>query len=454
VSRTSLRFALLCCALLGLPAARPAPAAPTLLPDSTTVERWTLPNGLDVVTQHVPGAGAVSVTWGYRIGLDDDPADRQGLASLLAEVAFTASAGTVPERTHDEMESLRPEGWSLKVTRHQSLFTETATPAQFAGVLHQAAMRMRGVTVTDAALGRALVTVRRQLGARYFGAPDQMLHWQVREYARGLDPAGVSTLAAAKGLDRETPRSIQEALARAYVPANGVLALAGDLSGVDLHAALAGEFGGIPGGVRRPDPAPVRLDSATAVLPRPEVSGPVGVVGIIAPALTDSLHPSFYLAMLFAGTRARQAWGLVDPPLTMRFQYALLDDPELARFYPKLGTRDPEAPEALGARFDDLVDELFSMSITLDSYDEFRRGVLWLLGGPMNTETAANVRRSRGALNLLCSSAASRALWGSDAFWTEYRRRLDPTVTPAVTFWGRWLLDPRHKVRLMLVPPR
>ena len=255
------------------------------------MDRWTLPNGLEVVTRDVPGTRAISITWGYHFGLDHDPADEPGLASLLAEVAFTAPAGDTPGRTRDEMESLRPQGWSLRVTRRQTLFNETATTAQFPGVLHQIAGRMRGVTVTDAELRGSLATVRRTLGERYFGAPDQMLYWQVREYARGLDKGGIVALAAAKGLDRETPASLQQAIARAYVPANGVLVLAGDLSSLDLRAIIASEFGALPAGERLPAPPAGRLDSVTVVLERPEVKTPMGVLGLVAPGAHGHAPP-------------------------------------------------------------------------------------------------------------------------------------------------------------------
>jgi len=180
LNRTAVPLALPLVLLLVLPGARPTLAAPTLLADSTYADRWTLPNGLEVVTREVPGAPDVSVSWGYRFGLDNDPADKPGLASLLAEVGYAAAAGDIPERTREEMESLRPGGWSLKVTRRQTLFSETAKPGQLAGVLRQVATRMRGVTVTDSGLKRARATVRRLMGEKYFGSVDQMLHWQVR----------------------------------------------------------------------------------------------------------------------------------------------------------------------------------------------------------------------------------------------------------------------------------
>jgi hypothetical protein len=454
LNRTAVPLALPLVLLLVLPGARPTLAAPTLLADSTYADRWTLPNGLEVVTREVPGAPDVSVSWGYRFGLDNDPADKPGLASLLAEVGYAAAAGDIPERTREEMESLRPGGWSLKVTRRQTLFSETAKPGQLAGVLRQVATRMRGVTVTDSGLKRARATVRRLMGEKYFGSVDQMLHWQVREYARGLDKTGILTLAAATGLDRETPPSVQQAITRAYAPANGVLALAGDFGGLDLHAILASEFGDLPAGTRLPDPAPVRLDSVTRVVERPEVLEPVGVLGLAAPALADSLHPSFYLSMLVLGGQAKQVWGPASPPLAARFQYAVLDDPDVVRFYPKLEPGRGADPQQLTSAFEMMVGALFELLITRDIYEEYSYNVIWLLGGPMGRSVRGAVARDPAALNLLCVSTASRALWGTDDFWAEYRARFRPAVLRDIRMWGGWLGDPAHQARLLFVPRR
>ena len=451
MSRNAIRILLILCALF---AAQTALAEPLKLEDSTTVERWTLPNGLEVVARDVPGTRLISISWGYRIGLDHDPADRPGLASLLAEVAFTAPAGDTPERTRDEMESLRPQGWSLRVSRRQTLFNETGTTSQFPGVLHQIAVRMRGVTVTDEGLHGSLATVRRTLGERYFGPADQMLHWQVRECARGLDKSAIAALAEAKGLDRETPVSVQQAIARAYVPANGVLVLAGDLSGLDLHSIVAAEFGALPAGDRLPAPPAPRLDSVTVVLKQAGVDAPVAVLGLIAPALSDTLHPSFYMALLVLGGQAKVSWGPPPRPLVTRFQYSLLDDPGFARFYPPADPQQAPDPRSPAAILKQTIEDLLDGAILRETYDGIRHNLLWMLGGPMPRTLVDGVRQDPAALNVLCTSLASQALWGNEVFWAEYRRRFDTSVSPAFDFWADWLRDPRHQATLLLVPKR
>lgn len=436
----------------GADGSAPAPVPATRLADSTTVDRWTLPNGLQVVARHVPRATAVSVTWGYHIGLNSDPADRLGWTSLLAEVAFTAPAGATPERTRDEMASLRPLGWSLRVNRRQTLFTETASPAQLGGVLHQVAERMRGVTVTPANLRRSLATVRAALEEKNRGVTEPALYWQVREHARGSGPEALARLAAARELQRVTPGAVRQALARAYVPANGVLVLAGNLAGTDLHALLAAQFGGLPAGEPLPEPAAPRLTATATVVERPGLERPLAVVGLLAPALTDSMHPGFYMAMLMLGSQAKVIWAAPEPPLETRFQYALLDDPGFVRFYPALLGGDEADPRSPSAHLDTLVMEAVDTQVPPEVYAALRENVLWLLGGPLPPGLLASMRADPAALNVLGATTAARALWGDEGFWSEYRRRfgVDDSAKPA--HWNRWLRDPRLRASLLVVP--
>ena len=154
-----------------VPARARAGAGPDTLADSTWVERWTLKNGLDVTVHHIPRCNSVAVIAAWRVGRDQDPRDRDVMADLLSEVLFTAAAGDVPERSREEMNDLRPQGWNLQVTPRFTLLSELSPPAQFPGVLRQVATRMRGLTVTDSTLALARRQVVRDLGERYFGSP-------------------------------------------------------------------------------------------------------------------------------------------------------------------------------------------------------------------------------------------------------------------------------------------
>jgi hypothetical protein len=455
--------------LLALPlaagaGAAPAPGAPPppaaahagkMLPDSTWLESWQLSNGLKVVTHDIPGCRAVAVTVAYPTGSDDDPPATPGLARLMAEVEMMAPAGDAPERTRAEMESLRPLGWSLKVNPRAIQLSEVATREQFPGVLHQVAGRMRGVSVTPEALKSGLASVRRDIGEHLLGSPDDALYYQARAYAGGASEKDVIDLAGARALAGIEAKALGERMRATFVPAGAVLALAGGLAGFNVHALVENQFAGIPAGTppgRAADPAGGGFHPSVHAVARGDIQRPIGVIGVRAPALSDSLHPRFFLAMLLVGEFCHQSWAPV-PPVSSRFRYSILDEPDLVRFYP---TTAPETTDAgaLGRELRLTLGALLAMTVVPDEFQGYRFSVLWLLGGPMPKRVLAQVRGDGAALNTLCNNLAARELSGGEAFWSRYRTRFLQQVEPGLSEWARWVCLPEHQVALLFTPQR
>ena len=214
----------------------------------------------------------------YRAGSEWDPAGQEGLAALVAEIEFTAAAGDAP-RTRDDLPSQRPLGAGVKVTRHYAQLTEIASTAQFPGVLHQVAARIRGITPTDDVLTRARATVLRQLGDDYFNRLDRSLYFTVRALAAGANPTALERYGSGSGLEKLVAKDFQKLLADAYAPPNGVLCIAGNLAGVDVRRLLEHEF---PTGETAPAPY---------TLPRTDARAGVGTVaraGLTAPRASSA----------------------------------------------------------------------------------------------------------------------------------------------------------------------
>jgi len=443
--------------LAGLPpvtrADTPGAGAAELLADSTVIDRWTLDNGLRVQTRHVPRSAGVSITVGYAIGSDQDPADREGLAQLLGFIAFTGPAGEVPERTLDEMDSQRPLGWSFPVTRRTTLLSEVATVQQFPGVLSQVAERMRGVRVTPDGLREAVRQVQREVGEQLFGGPEQSLHFQVREVALGHTDEALLRRAAAKGLEKLTPREVEGHLRRLYVPANAFLSIAGNLEQIDVRRLVDGLFADLPAGSPQAPPgASPRLSPGSRLVVRTGLPGPAGVIAVIAPAVTDTLHPSFFLATLLMGTHMGQIWRRASDSAPPRFAFAVLDEPDLARFYP-LVRPEETSPEVLADRMNEAVETLRAKVMTKEVWADIRSRTTWQIGGPMPPTVLATVRQSPILLLNLSRSAAARNLFQGEAFWAEYRRRFEE-LPPGTSRWYPWFTSPDQQVRLLYSPKR
>lgn len=438
---------------LALPAARGRAAAqPDTLADSTWVERWTLRNGLDVSVRHVPKASAVAAVVAYRVGRNMDPPGREGLADLLAELLLTAPAGDIPERTREEMSDLRPRGWNLQVTPRFSLVSELVPPERLAGLLRQVATRMRGVTVTDSVLARALRVTTRDLSDRYFGSPELVLFNQVRDLAAGVSDEASVRRASGRALRKVTAREAGERLRRLYVPANATLALAGNFEGVDLPPLVESLFAGIPSGTAVHEPPDPPLKASGRSIVRRGLREPLGVAGVIAPALGDSLSPSFYLNALLIGRYCEENWGPAPSPLPSRFRYPICADPQIVQFFPPVRPDETDADQ-LGVTLQDAVEALAGTVVDPDIFEELRVNHAWILGGPMTPSLRARMRDHPGTLHTLASTMAVRALWGSEAFWARYLARfMDPHIAGGER-WADHFQSPTNIVRLLLTPP-
>lgn len=438
---------LLLATLAATVAAPTAPAAAVVLSDSTTTDSWRLANGLEVRVRNVPGAAGVAIVVAYRAGTGYETVGREGFAPLLAELEYTATAGDTPERTREEMSSIRPLGWGLKINERLTVLSEIASPEQFPGMLRQVATRMRGVTPTAADLQAAIAMVRNDLGNRQFGRADLGLYYRVRDLALGTSDEQVLRRASGDGIKSVTLKEALTGLRRLYVPANASIAIAGDLRDLDIHALVAQEFGGIPGGTAQAElPMPV-LKPALRAAPFSGLDHSAGALGVFAPSLDDSLHPAFFLSMVITGPWFTDKFGRPAPPLTSRFQYSLFDEPDLVRFYPEPLPTDTD-PAVLNTQFSPLVDVLAEATLERKDYDAVRRSVSWLLGGTLASGAKKQFREQPGALGTMATSMASRAIWRGDGFWDLYRQRFETTSRGHNTF-AHWIADPEHQAGLL-----
>jgi hypothetical protein len=434
------------------PRAALAGAMPDTLVDSTWVQRWTLRNGLDVTVRHIPNGSSVAAVVAYRVGRDQDPAGRDGMADLLAELVLTAPAGDIPERSREEMSDLRPRGWNLQVTPRFSLISELASPERFPGLLRQVATRVRGVTVTDSVLARARRVATRDLGERYFKSPEVVLFNRLRDVAAGADDETILRRASGRALKQVTVKEASERLKRLYVPANAVLALAGNFEGIDIRHLVESLFADIPRGTPVTEPPPTVLKAAVRSMHREGLTEPLGIAGVIAPAITDSLHPSFYLNALLIGRYCEENWGAAPSPLPGRFRYPIMADPQLAQFFPPVKPGETDADQ-LGITLQDAVEGLATSVVDPDIMKEIRVNHAWILGGPLTPSLRARMREHPGTLHTLASTMAVRALWGDDAFWDRYLARFMDPHAPGGDRWADYFQAPGNIVRLLLTPP-
>lgn len=439
--------ALLAGGLLAVLIALPAGASTEEEPGAPDVNRWTLPNGMRVVTQDVPHAAGVAVTIGYPYGSERDPVGMPGLASLLAEVAYTSPAGEIPQRSREDMPGIRPLGWNIKVTPRFTLLSEIVKPDHLAGMLYAFALRMKALSVTKKSLAAALETVHEDQARRHGGDVAWSLRQAVRDAATGRH---VEATTGRSELDRLQPDDVRERVAAVLAPNNVVLTIAGPLGDQAIEKLTRDLFGGLPAGAPLDSVAraPLRPDSATI-----EVKGidrPYGAFGVIAPALDNPSHPEFFLHAVLIGAVFSTSWGPPKPPLDAWFEYAVLDEPDLMCMYPPLPP-DANSPAAVNDAIEGVMRGLMPNSVPLHHLQSVKDGVMWLVGGPLPADMGRSVARTPGIIYQLGASLAAREMTGGEVFWSAYRHRLS-NVWMDLRAWRKYFELPQHQVRVIAVP--
>ncbi len=442
---------LACCACALMQAAA-AGAQPRMLSDSTTVAFWTLPNGMHVVTRDIPRASGIAVTLAYGLGSDQDPRGREGLHQVMAYAAFLAAAGDFPERSLDKLDSVRPQGWSVETGPSYTRLTDVTARDRLAGVLHEWAQRVRSAVPSAKALAEAKQKVLAANTATYTTRPGLAIHRDVHLFGVTSAADRIDRYASGKAVTALALKDVQQAIHAEYVPANAVLSLAGNLkgSGLDLQRFIANEFATIPGGTRI---APALPATPHSIVKRLNVNGmarPMAVVGLIAPALDDTTHPSFFMNSLVIGSLLTRRWGR-SPDVPSPFRYSLFEDPTLVRIYAPLTPSDVDS-SVVREEYSMALMEAISASIKPEEFGDLHDGVVWLLGGPLNADLRSRVASDAGVLVTLSTTAATRELWGGESFWSAYRDRFDRQNRPAFGSWARYFVEPSHQVQILAVP--
>jgi hypothetical protein len=440
---------LLSIAAPSVPGARAA-FAPDTLSDSTWVARWTLANGLDVTVRHVPGTATVATILAWRVGRDHDPKGRDGMADLATEAIFTGATRLSPERARRQMETIRTLGWNLQVTPSYSLISEIASRDKFPVVLRELAARLAGVTVTDSLLAGARRTAVSELAQKYLVAHDLVLYNRMRDVALDVPDDAVLQRVSGRSLAAVRPAELRDRLQRMYVPANAVLAIAGDVSDVDVPRLVAGLFESIPGGAKAPPLPPVTLRATKRAIERTQLNEAIGAAGVIAPAITDSLSPDFYLNTLAIGQFCQDQWGSPGR-LPTRFKYSILADPQIVHLFPPVDPKEND-PDQVGVALQDAVERMRGVVMQETSWEEIRVNHQWILGGPIMPGLRYRMRIHAGTLFTLANTMAVQALWGDQAFWDRYLARfLSPGAIRGYVWW-EYFQNPDKIVRLLLVP--
>ena len=172
------------------------------------------------------------------------------------------------------------------------------------------------------------------------------------------------------------------------------------------------------------------------------------VAGVVAPALSDSMHAYFLAYALSIGAQGQVQWGLPTAPLSRRFDFSFAIDPELMRYYPPIPEPSISGSDPLELLFQANADKIAdSTNIVAAS-----QAAAWLAGGPLIEGVARRAASDPSVAFNLSQNLAALEQYGSPEFWADYRRR----ALDAVHIDSKQMLDyftnPRRQVTFVLRP--
>ncbi len=220
------------------------------------VMRATLPNGLQVVVVPDPLAPVVTTNLSYLVGSNDAPPGFPGTAHALEHMMFRGAAGLDREQLF-ELGALLGGNYNASTTETITNYTYTVPASDLALALRSEALRMRGLTLSDADWTQERGAINQEV-SRNLSSPFYLYSSQVQALLFAGTPYEHDALGTRPSFDATDAALLRRFYDAWYAPNNAILVIAGDVEPAAALAQATSIFGGIP---RRdlPAHAPVAL---------------------------------------------------------------------------------------------------------------------------------------------------------------------------------------------------
>lgn len=219
------------------------------------MRKFSLPNGLRVLLDPLPGMPVMGIGVHYHAGFRADPDGRSGLAHLVEHLMFQGGAG-LPHAGY--FTRVAEVGGSATASTYQDFtqYCQVVPPDGADRVLALEAERMGGLDITETAFRTQLDVVRDEIRMKtsrpYGGFPWTVLpRLLFRTFPNAHNGYGTP-----EDLDRITIDECARFHETSYVPANALLTVAGGFEPDRIIELVERHFGALPA---RAVPAPASL---------------------------------------------------------------------------------------------------------------------------------------------------------------------------------------------------
>lgn len=276
---------------------------------STSIEEFTLANGLRVVLSPDHAIPVVSIAVYYDVGSRNEKMGRTGFAHLFEHMMFQGSEN-VPKAAH--FQYIFNAGGTMNGTTstERTNYYETLPANHLPLALWLESDRMRSLKVTQENLDNQRNAVQEEKRLRYDNQPYVNAFLRINELIFKNPANAHSTIGSMEDLDAATIDDVREFFRIYYAPNNAVLSIAGDFEAEEARQLIEKYFADIPS---QAAPPPVDVSEPTEVAATLETfydklaPAPAFVVGWKIPERRTTEYYALSLAgeLLFEGDSSR-----------------------------------------------------------------------------------------------------------------------------------------------------
>ncbi|XXF78179.1 pitrilysin family protein [Myxococcaceae bacterium GXIMD 01537] len=260
---------------LGLPAfAQQQQEAKPLAPGSEALaiphEKYTLPNGLEVILAQDKKLPLVAVNIWYHVGAYNEQPGRTGFAHLFEHMMFQGSKHVGDDVHISMLEQLGASDLNGTTSFDRTNYFETVPSNHLETALWLESDRMGflldALTPQKLATQKEVVKNERRQGVETapYGIANEKLWHALFPLPH---PYHGSVIGSLEDLDAATPDDVKAFFRQWYAPSNATLAIVGDFDPVKAKALVVKYFGGLPSHPKpqKPEVAPVKLTRETVI---------------------------------------------------------------------------------------------------------------------------------------------------------------------------------------------
>jgi predicted Zn-dependent peptidase len=314
---------ILLCAFLGFspalalaaePAEKPGAAPTKPSPFQIAFEKYSLPNGLEVILHHDASLPLVAVNLWYHVGPSNEPAKRSGFAHLFEHLMFEGSRHVGHEFDH-LLEAAGATNVNGTTSWDRTNYYETVPSHELPLALWLESDRMGFLLdiLTNERLDVQRDVVKNERRQRYDNAPYGASELKMYETLFPPDhPYHGAVIGSMEDLSRASMDDVRAFFRAFYAPRNATLALAGDFDPKTVKGLVERYFGTLPD-VPRPAAGsattPPLKGSIEEVVDEPSVTlARVSIGWLTPPAYTPEDTALDVVAVALAGGKATRLY--------------------------------------------------------------------------------------------------------------------------------------------------